>query len=115
MSYLLRSAKIIDSTSEFHLQNKDILIENGFISSIKDEIIAANKDVEVIKHENLLVSPGWIDPLVDFGEPGFEQRQGLENGIAEAIDKNELYLYIYPGQELSATAFGLSNGETVEL
>ena len=37
------------------------------------------------------------------------------SGIAETIDKNELYLYIYPGQELSATAFGLSNGETVEL
>ena len=37
------------------------------------------------------------------------------NGMAQAIDKNELYLYIYPGQELSATAFELSNGETVEL
>ena len=35
--------------------------------------------------------------------------------MAQAIDKNELYLFIYPGQELSATAFELSNGETVEL
>jgi len=37
------------------------------------------------------------------------------NGVAQTIDKNELYLFIYPGQELSATAFELSNGETVEL
>ena len=37
------------------------------------------------------------------------------NGVAQAIDKNELYLFIYPGQELSATALELSNGETVEL
>tara|TARA_B100001093_G_scaffold329949_1_gene314993 strand:+ start:9858 stop:11096 length:1239 start_codon:yes stop_codon:yes gene_type:complete len=99
VSYLLRSAKIIDSTSEFHLQNKDILIENGFISSIKDEVIAANKDVEVIKHENLLVSPGWIDPLVDFGEPGFEQRQGLENGIAEAIQGGFCTIGVLPNTE----------------
>ena len=37
------------------------------------------------------------------------------DGIAQIINKNELYLFIYPGQELSATAFELSNGETVEL
>ena len=37
------------------------------------------------------------------------------DGMAQIIDKNELYLFIYPGQELSATVFELSNGETVEL
>ena len=37
------------------------------------------------------------------------------DGMAQIIDKNELYLFIYPGQELSATAFELSNGETFEL
>ena len=37
------------------------------------------------------------------------------NGWAQVIDKSQLYLFIYPGQELSATAFELSNGETVEL
>ena len=85
MSYLLRSAKIIDSTSEFHLQNKDIFIENGIISAIEDEIKLSDTEVEIIQDEDLMVSPGWIDPLVDFGEPGFEQRQGLAAGIKEAI------------------------------
>lgn len=96
MSYLLRSAKIVDSTSEFHLQKKDILIQNGFISSIEDEIEPINTDVEVIQHENLLVSPGWIDPLVDFGEPGYEHRQGLANGIAEAIQGGFCTIGILP-------------------
>lgn len=85
MSYLLRSAKIIDSTSEFHLQNKDIFIENGIISAIEDEIKLSDTEVEIIQDEDLMVSPGWIDPLVDFGEPGFEQRQGLAAGIKEAV------------------------------
>lgn len=37
------------------------------------------------------------------------------NGISQTIDEGEIYLFVYPGQELSATAFELSNGETVEL
>ena len=52
--------------------------------------------VEVIQYENLLVSPGWIDPLVDFGEPGYEHRQGLANGIAEAIQGGFCTIGILP-------------------
>jgi prepilin-type N-terminal cleavage/methylation domain-containing protein len=37
------------------------------------------------------------------------------NGISQTIDEGEIYLFVYPGQELSATAFELSNGETIEL
>ena len=37
------------------------------------------------------------------------------NGISQTIDEGEIYLFVYPGQELSATSFELSNGETVEL
>ena len=79
MSTLLKSATIIDETSPFHKQQKDILITNGSISKIEDSI-AKNSDYTVIELENLHVSCGWFDTSVSFGEPGYEERETIKNG-----------------------------------
>src|SRR5690625_5474013 len=72
MKILLKSATIIDSTSEHHLSKKDILINNGVIESIADSInVKTNKTVSL---ENLHVSMGWFDSSISFGEPGYEDR-----------------------------------------
>jgi len=83
MTILLKSATIIDSSSPFHLQTKDILIEKGIIkkiaSSIKNET-----SIKEINLENLHISQGWFDTSVSFGEPGFEERETIENGLKTA-------------------------------
>ncbi|WP_034892360.1 dihydroorotase [Gillisia sp. Hel_I_29] len=83
MKLLIRSAIIIDGTSEFHKKKVDILIINGIIEKIGNSIKAENIDKE-INLKDLHVSKGWFDSSVSFGEPGFEERETIENGIRTA-------------------------------
>lgn len=83
MKILIKSALIIDSQSEYHKQKKDILIENGVIKTITDTI-PNDSDYDVITKENLHVSRGWFDSSVCFGEPGYEDRETIANGLKTA-------------------------------
>ncbi len=83
MSTLLKSATIIDSTSPYHLQKKDILIVKGVFREIRDNI-TPKKNTSIIDLENLHISNGWFDTSVSMGEPGFEERETLENGLIVA-------------------------------
>lgn len=77
MKTLIRSAKIICKSSEFHDQTKDIFIENGMISQIGDFV-----DIEVddiIEGEDICVSVGWFDMRVHAKEPGHEYKESLES------------------------------------
>ena len=38
----------------------------------------------MVEKENLHASVGWFDSSVCFGEPGFEERETLENGLKTA-------------------------------
>ena len=77
---ILKQAKIIDASSPFHNQVMDIKIENGTITQIEKEI-AATSGFEVVEVPNLHVSQGWMDSSVSFGEPGYEDRETIENGL----------------------------------
>lgn len=82
MKILLKNATIIDPKGAFHLQQVDLYICNGIIEEIGPNLsIEADK---VIKKDNLHVSMGWFDSSVCFGEPGFEERETLENGLKTA-------------------------------
>ena len=83
MILLLKSATIIDNSSLFHLQKKDILIRNGIITKIAN-VIKSDVNVKEIKLENLHISQGWFDTSVCFGEPGFEELETIENGLNTA-------------------------------
>ncbi|MCH2033539.1 MAG: dihydroorotase [Tenacibaculum sp.] len=80
MTTLLKSATIIDTTSAFHKQTKDILIIDGIISEIEDNI-PSNSDYNEINLENLHISKGWFDSSVCLGEPGYEERETIANGV----------------------------------
>ena len=83
MNVLIKSAHIIDETSSHHKQQKDVLIENGVITRIANRITNPGK-IKEIKRPNLHLSCGWFDTSVSFGEPGFEERETLENGLKTA-------------------------------
>jgi dihydroorotase len=83
MTTLIKSATIIDSNSPFHKQTKDLLIIDGVISKIEDNI-SPQKDYNTVMLENLHVSTGWFDTSVSLGEPGFEERETIENGLKVA-------------------------------
>ncbi|GGK59084.1 MULTISPECIES: dihydroorotase [Flavobacteriaceae] len=83
MKLLIKSATIIDPSSPFHNKKQDLLIENGKVSKISKLIENPNKYKE-IELENLHISQGWFDTSVCFGEPGFEERETIENGLNTA-------------------------------
>ena len=80
MTTLIKSATIIDSSSPYHNQQKDILITNGIIDKIADSI-KTEDNYQVVKRDNLHVSCGWFDTSVSLGEPGFEERETIKNGL----------------------------------
>jgi len=83
MTTLIKSATIIDDESPFHHQQKDILIIDGIIKEIADSI-PKKKEYKLVELENLYVSCGWFDTSVSFGEPGFEERETIKNGLQVA-------------------------------
>jgi len=83
MNILIKSATIIDSKSEFHNSTQDILIEKGTITAIAKSIPNPGKYRE-IQFDNLHISQGWFDSSVSFGEPGFEERDTIANGLKTA-------------------------------
>jgi dihydroorotase len=80
MSTIIREAKIIDSESPFHNQTVDVLIVDGFIKKIGTSL-PNTENTEEVKRENLHVSQGWFDSSVSLGEPGFEDRETITNGL----------------------------------
>lgn len=83
MNVLIKSATILDEKSDFHNQTQDLLVENGFITQIAKSLKNPNK-YPVISLENLHISSGWFDSSVSFGEPGYEERETIANGLEVA-------------------------------
>ncbi|GGE09876.1 dihydroorotase [Psychroflexus salis] len=82
MKTLIKSVKIIDETSPYHLKIKDIFIENGKILQIEDQL--STDATKIINAADLHISPAWFDAGVSFGEPGFEERENIANGLKVA-------------------------------
>jgi dihydroorotase len=82
MDILLRQATIIDPSSPFHKKKADILIQNGKIAEISDQLShSADKNIDVA---GLHVSPGWVDVFAQIPDPGFEYKETLETGAKAA-------------------------------
>ena len=83
MNILIKSATIIDPKSEFHNTTQDLLVENGCITNIGSNL-KNPKNYKEIQLENLHISQGWFDSSVCFGEPGYEERETIGNGLKTA-------------------------------
>ena len=97
MKILLKNATIINEKSSFHNQKLDLLLENGVLARI-DSKIETEVD-KVIELKDLHVSTGWFDPNVSFGEPGFEERETLENGLLTASKSGFTHVLLNPNTD----------------
>jgi len=80
MNLIVRAAKIMDPKSAFHNQNVDLHIENGILKKIGVNL-SNTENITEISLDNLHVSQGWFDASVSLGEPGFEDRETIANGL----------------------------------
>ena len=94
MNIIIKNAKIIDATSDFNQKEADIKIENGIIAAIGANLVTDGFDV--ISLNNLHVSNGWMDASVSFGEPGFEDRETIDNGLTVAAKSGFTHIAYQP-------------------
>jgi len=83
MNLIIRKAKIIDTKSPYHNQIVDLKITDGVIEEIGD-VVSNNAHYQEFQKENLHLSQGWLDTSVSLGEPGFEDRETIANGLEVA-------------------------------
>ena len=83
MNLIIRAAKIIDLKSPYHNQIVDVQINDSIIEKIGVDLPnpAQYKEINL---PHLHLSEGWFDSSVSFGEPGFEDRETIANGLQVA-------------------------------
>jgi dihydroorotase len=113
MNILLKNATIVvASNKSLHLKKRDILIKNGLIDKIASKIDHTGK-TKIVEYPNLHVSIGWFDSGVCFGEPGFEERETIANGLLTAAKSGFTDIVLnpntYPVPDSSSTIVFLKN------
>ncbi len=94
MKLLIKKVLIADKKSPFSGLTKDILVIDGKISLISDEITSPAD--ETIETEGLIISQGWVDVFTDFADPGYEYRESLESGAAAALAGGFSHVFVLP-------------------
>ena len=105
MNLMVRAAKIIDAESPFHNQTVDLLIENGVFKKIGTQL-SNTENLTEIHLENLHVSQGWFDSSVSLGEPGFEDRETIANGLLVAAKSG------FTGMALQPNSFPIIDNQS---
>ena len=72
---IIKNGKVVLKNT---VEQKDILIENGKIVKIENNITKAGESV--IDAEGLHIFPGLIDMHVHLREPGYEYKEDIESG-----------------------------------
>src|SRR5690554_6838448 len=94
MKILLKQTTILDSASAFFNQQKDILITDGKITKIADNI--TDGDAKLVSSKELFVSQSWVDLKADFCDPGFEYNEDVKSGLAAAADGGFGHVFVVP-------------------
>lgn len=81
MKMLIKGGRVINPSTNLD-EIKDVLIIDGIIKKIDDEIL--DEADNIIDANNLWVTPGFIDLHVHFREPGFEYKETIETGSKSA-------------------------------
>lgn len=80
---IIKNGTIIDPVSGREYKS-DILIENGIIKDIQENIIPDSSET-VIDATSLLIGPGLIDTHVHFRDPGFTYKEDIYSGSKAAL------------------------------
>jgi dihydroorotase len=97
MKILIEQARIVDRNSPHHGTIRDILIEDGRITSIGDGLAASGISADkTLRSPGLHVSPGWVDVFAHFGDPGYEYKETLESGAAAAAAGGYTDVFVLP-------------------
>lgn len=81
LNFHIKHAEIIDPKSDYNGKTLDIIIENGIIKEIGENL---SSNYPEISSDKLCVTPGWMDLIANFRDPGHEYKEDLNSGIEAA-------------------------------
>ncbi len=97
MTILIRQAVIVYPGHDLHRHRKDILIQNGHIVQVADNI--SEQADQVLTAPGLHVSPGWVDVFSHFCDPGLEFKETLETGARAAVAGGYTHVFVLPNTQ----------------
>ncbi|MFY7653345.1 MAG: dihydroorotase [Chitinophagaceae bacterium] len=95
MKVLIKNAQIIvPDNVQAYSQPQDVLIENGIISAIENNI--STNSATVIKGNQLVVTNGFVDVFSHFNDPGQEHKESIESGAQAAFAGGYTQVFTIP-------------------
>lgn len=98
MNLIIKNARIIEKNNPLHNQIVDIQISNGKIEKIGTNLQTSG-EYDAIELDNLHVSSGWFDTSVSLGEPGYEDRETIVNGLHVAAKSGFTGIALQPNTQ----------------
>ena len=83
MDLLIKNVTVISPESDHHREEVDLLIRDGLIEEIAENL--ERNRVEVFDAAGAYVSVGWMDIGVQTGDPGYEHREDFQSVTAAAV------------------------------
>jgi len=94
MSLLLKKVRITDPDRPLHGTVQDLLVRNGQIAEVGDDIdTPADRVVDI---PGLHVAPGFVETFADSGAPGSEYRETLQTAADAAAAGGFTHLFLLP-------------------
>ncbi len=97
MTILVRKATIKDLNSSHNNQQRDVLISDGVIIEIAENI--QKQADKILEAEGQLLSPGWVDIFVTGNDPGFEFKDDLTTTSKSAAKGGFTHIFLTPNTQ----------------
>jgi dihydroorotase len=93
MNYLLKGGKVVDPSQQLDLSVMDVLVEDGRIARLEENISktvtagrrAKSGDLTLLDLKDMAITPGLIDMHTHLREPGFEYKETIRTGGEAAL------------------------------
>jgi dihydroorotase len=94
MKILIKKAIILDASSGHNGNVMDILINDGIIEDIANDL--ADDEARELKGENLIITQGWVDLKAEFCDPGEEHKETVDTGLDAAAFGGYTHVAVLP-------------------
>ena len=94
MKILIKKATILDPASSFNGNVMDILIQDGIIEDISNDI--SDSEAKELTGSDLIISQGWVDLKAHFCDPGEEHKETIDSGLDAAAFGGFTHVAVLP-------------------
>lgn len=96
---LLQNVTILDQQNPYHGKSADVLIDEGIIRALGQDIGISEGEAETINGRGQFLSAGFFDLNANFGEPGLETSEDFESGCMAAAAGGFTGIALMPNTE----------------